>query len=64
MLDYYAFTGPFAQRIAEGLLTTPQKVVQYVQDYRAAGCDHLVLLPAVAALKMSWYLPPAGTRTK
>jgi alkanesulfonate monooxygenase SsuD/methylene tetrahydromethanopterin reductase-like flavin-dependent oxidoreductase (luciferase family) len=26
MRDYYAFTGPFAERIAEALLTTPQAV--------------------------------------
>jgi alkanesulfonate monooxygenase SsuD/methylene tetrahydromethanopterin reductase-like flavin-dependent oxidoreductase (luciferase family) len=51
MRDYYAFTGPFASRIAEGLLTTPQSVVQFVRGYAEAGCDHLVLLPAVAELE-------------
>ena len=50
MLDYYAFTGPFAKRIAEGLLTTPQAVTQFVRGYAEAGCDELVLFPAVAAL--------------
>ena len=45
--DYYAFTGPFAEKIAEGLLTTPHAVVQYVRGYEDAGCDELVLLPAV-----------------
>ena len=48
MLDYYGFTGPFAQRIAEGLLTTPQEVNQFVRGYAEAGCDELVLFPAVA----------------
>ncbi|MDQ3985204.1 MAG: LLM class flavin-dependent oxidoreductase [Actinomycetota bacterium] len=48
MLDYYAFTGPFAERIAEGLLTTPQSVNQFVRDYAEAGCDELVLFPAVS----------------
>jgi len=48
MLDYYAFTGPFAAKITEGLLTTPQSVVQFVRGYAEAGCDHLVLLPAVS----------------
>jgi alkanesulfonate monooxygenase SsuD/methylene tetrahydromethanopterin reductase-like flavin-dependent oxidoreductase (luciferase family) len=48
--DYYAFTGPFAEKIAAGLLTTPQGVVQHVRAYADAGCDHLVLLPAVAQL--------------
>jgi alkanesulfonate monooxygenase SsuD/methylene tetrahydromethanopterin reductase-like flavin-dependent oxidoreductase (luciferase family) len=47
MLDYYAFTGPFAERIAEGLLTTPQQVASQVRGYAEAGCDELVLLPAV-----------------
>jgi alkanesulfonate monooxygenase SsuD/methylene tetrahydromethanopterin reductase-like flavin-dependent oxidoreductase (luciferase family) len=50
MLDYYAFTGPFAEKIAEGLLTTPQAVLQQVRGYAEAGCDDLVLLPAVADL--------------
>lgn len=47
---YYAFTGPFAERIATGLLTTPQAVVAFVRGYAEAGCDHLVLFPAIAAL--------------
>jgi alkanesulfonate monooxygenase SsuD/methylene tetrahydromethanopterin reductase-like flavin-dependent oxidoreductase (luciferase family) len=48
--DYYAFTGPFAEKIAAGLLSTPQGVVQHVRAYADAGCDHLVLLPAVAEI--------------
>jgi alkanesulfonate monooxygenase SsuD/methylene tetrahydromethanopterin reductase-like flavin-dependent oxidoreductase (luciferase family) len=50
MLDYYAFTGPFAEKIAEGLLTTPHAVLQQIRGYAEAGCDELVLLPAVADL--------------
>jgi alkanesulfonate monooxygenase SsuD/methylene tetrahydromethanopterin reductase-like flavin-dependent oxidoreductase (luciferase family) len=45
--DYYAFTGPFAEKIAEGLLTTPQSVAAQVRGYAEAGCDELILLPAV-----------------
>ena len=48
MLDYYAFTGPFAERIAEGLLTTPQQIAAQIRGYAEAGCDELVLLPAVS----------------
>jgi alkanesulfonate monooxygenase SsuD/methylene tetrahydromethanopterin reductase-like flavin-dependent oxidoreductase (luciferase family) len=48
--DYYSFTGPFAERIVEENLTTPQKVVQFVRGYREEGCDELVLLPTVADL--------------
>lgn len=50
LLDYYAFTGPFAQRIADGLLTTPLEVRAFLQGYADAGCDHVILLPAVADL--------------
>ncbi len=46
--DYYAFTGPFAERIAAGLLTTPQDIAQFVRGYEEAGCDELVLFPTVA----------------
>jgi alkanesulfonate monooxygenase SsuD/methylene tetrahydromethanopterin reductase-like flavin-dependent oxidoreductase (luciferase family) len=45
---YYGFTGPFASKIAEGMLATPQAVAQFVRGYAEAGCDELVLLPAVA----------------
>ena len=51
MKDYYAFTGPFAERIAAGLLTTPQAVAQFARGYEEAGCDELVLFPAVPDLK-------------
>jgi alkanesulfonate monooxygenase SsuD/methylene tetrahydromethanopterin reductase-like flavin-dependent oxidoreductase (luciferase family) len=48
--DYYAFTGPFAERIAAGLLTSPQAVAQFMRGYQDAGCDQLVLFPTVADL--------------
>jgi alkanesulfonate monooxygenase SsuD/methylene tetrahydromethanopterin reductase-like flavin-dependent oxidoreductase (luciferase family) len=48
--DYYAFTRPYAERIAAGLLTTPQAIVQFVRGYEDAGCDELILYPAVADL--------------
>jgi alkanesulfonate monooxygenase SsuD/methylene tetrahydromethanopterin reductase-like flavin-dependent oxidoreductase (luciferase family) len=51
MRDYYAFAGPFAEKIAAGLLTTRQSVVQFIRGYAEAGCDELVLLPAVAELE-------------
>jgi alkanesulfonate monooxygenase SsuD/methylene tetrahydromethanopterin reductase-like flavin-dependent oxidoreductase (luciferase family) len=46
--DYYAFTGPFAARIAAGNLTSGQAVRDFVRGYAEAGCDHLVLLPTVS----------------
>lgn len=48
---YYAFTGPFAEKIAAGLLTTPQAIVQYVRGYQEEGCDELILFPTVAGLE-------------
>lgn len=48
MRHYYAFTGPFAERVTAGLLTTPKAVREHVHGYAEAGCDELVLLPAVA----------------
>lgn len=48
--DYYAFTGPFAEKIAAANLTTPQAVKDFVRGYEEAGCDELVLLPTVADL--------------
>ena len=50
MKDYYAFTGPFAEKIATGLLTNPQAIAQFMRGYEEAGCDELVLFPAVAEL--------------
>jgi alkanesulfonate monooxygenase SsuD/methylene tetrahydromethanopterin reductase-like flavin-dependent oxidoreductase (luciferase family) len=46
--DYYAFTGPFAQRIADGLLTEPLGLRELLDGYADAGCDHLILFPTVA----------------
>jgi alkanesulfonate monooxygenase SsuD/methylene tetrahydromethanopterin reductase-like flavin-dependent oxidoreductase (luciferase family) len=46
--DYYAFTGPFAQRIADGLLTEPLMLREFLDGYADAGCDHLILFPTVA----------------
>lgn len=48
--DYYAFTGPFVERIVEGLLTTPQAIAQQARGYAEAGCDELVMFPAVSDL--------------
>lgn len=50
LLDYYAFTGPFAERIAAMNLTSPRAVLDHLRGYDEAGCDELVLLPTVASL--------------
>ncbi|HXF57819.1 MAG TPA: LLM class flavin-dependent oxidoreductase [Actinomycetota bacterium] len=48
--DYYAFTGPFAEKVAAACLTTPQAVRDFVRGYEEAGCDELVLFPTVTDL--------------
>ncbi len=48
--DYYAFTGPFAEKVAAANLTTPAAVTDFVRGYEEAGCDELVLLPTVSEL--------------
>lgn len=48
MRDYYAFTGSFADKVAEQMLSTPQAVVAFVKGYADAGCDEVVLFPAVS----------------
>src|SRR6266545_3437734 len=45
---YYAFTGPFAERVAAGLLDSPKALREQVSGYAEAGCDELVLLPATS----------------
>ncbi len=46
--DYYAFTGAFAERIAQEALTSPRAVTEFVAGYADAGCHELVLFPTVA----------------
>ena len=48
--DYYAFTGPFAEKIAEGLLTTPQAINGFIRGYEDAGCDEMILYPTLPQL--------------
>jgi alkanesulfonate monooxygenase SsuD/methylene tetrahydromethanopterin reductase-like flavin-dependent oxidoreductase (luciferase family) len=48
--DYYAFTGPFAEKIAAGNLTSARAVKDFVRGYEEAGCDELVLFPTVGEL--------------
>ena len=48
--EYYSFTGPFVERIVSELLCTPQSIAQFIRGYEEAGCDDLVLFPAVPDL--------------
>ena len=49
--DYYAFTGPFAEKIAAGNLTSARAIRDFVRGYEEAGCDELILFPTVADLE-------------
>jgi alkanesulfonate monooxygenase SsuD/methylene tetrahydromethanopterin reductase-like flavin-dependent oxidoreductase (luciferase family) len=48
---YYAFTGPFAEKIAAGNLTSPGAIADFIRGYDDAGCDELVLFPTVSSLE-------------
>ena len=45
LMDYYAFIGPFAEKVAEGALTNPDKVRGAMAAFEQAGCDELLLFP-------------------
>lgn len=62
LAEYYAFTGHFAERIVEGLLTSPQAIAQFARGYAEAGCDELVLFPAVAEIEQLGRLADALER--
>jgi alkanesulfonate monooxygenase SsuD/methylene tetrahydromethanopterin reductase-like flavin-dependent oxidoreductase (luciferase family) len=46
--DYYAFTGPFAERIVAANLTSARAIKDFIRGYEQEGCDELVLLPTVS----------------
>src|ERR1700693_5479632 len=48
---YYAFTGPFAEKIAAGNLTSPGAIADFIRGYEDAGCDELVLFPTVSGME-------------
>ena len=48
--DYYAFTGPFAERVVAANLTSARAVKDFLRGYEEAGCDELVLFPTVAEI--------------
>jgi len=48
---YYRFVGPFAERIADGLLTSAGEIEELAGGYAEAGCDELVLFPTVPRLQ-------------
>lgn len=49
--DYYAFTGPFAERIVAENLTSARAVKDFIRGYEEAGCDELVLFSTTPGLE-------------
>jgi alkanesulfonate monooxygenase SsuD/methylene tetrahydromethanopterin reductase-like flavin-dependent oxidoreductase (luciferase family) len=49
--DYYAFTGPFAEKIAAANLTSPRAIKDFVRGYEEEGCDELILFPTVPEIE-------------
>jgi hypothetical protein len=48
--DYYAFTGPFAEKVAAGNLTNARAIRDFIRGYEEEGCDELILLPTVSGI--------------
>ncbi|MGK5641164.1 LLM class flavin-dependent oxidoreductase [Streptomyces sp. URMC 126] len=46
--EYYAFAGPFAQRIASMAVTDRKELVDLAQSHAETGCDELILMPCSA----------------
>jgi alkanesulfonate monooxygenase SsuD/methylene tetrahydromethanopterin reductase-like flavin-dependent oxidoreductase (luciferase family) len=57
--NYYRFVGPFAERIADGILTSREAIAELAAGYEEAGCDELVLFPTVAAIEQLHLLAEA-----
>jgi alkanesulfonate monooxygenase SsuD/methylene tetrahydromethanopterin reductase-like flavin-dependent oxidoreductase (luciferase family) len=51
MRHYYAFTGPFAERLAAGMLASAQEIGEFCRAYTEAGCDHLCIFPTIASIE-------------
>jgi alkanesulfonate monooxygenase SsuD/methylene tetrahydromethanopterin reductase-like flavin-dependent oxidoreductase (luciferase family) len=46
--DYYAFAGPYADRVAAGALTSEGAVRERIAQMSEVGCDELILFPCSA----------------
>jgi alkanesulfonate monooxygenase SsuD/methylene tetrahydromethanopterin reductase-like flavin-dependent oxidoreductase (luciferase family) len=47
LLDYYSFVGWKAEMATRSVLTDVTALREFMADYRAAGCDELILFPCV-----------------
>jgi alkanesulfonate monooxygenase SsuD/methylene tetrahydromethanopterin reductase-like flavin-dependent oxidoreductase (luciferase family) len=45
LVDYYSFLGRKVEAAIRSVLTDPARLRDFVAEYRAAGCDELILIP-------------------
>lgn len=48
LVDYYSFIGPFAEKVAEGALTSLEKTRGALRAFADAGCDEVLMFPCSA----------------
>lgn len=46
--EYYAFAGPYAERVVDETVLGPDAVAEAIAAHAAAGCDELIFFPATA----------------
>jgi len=47
LLDYYAYAGAHVERIAASALPSVEAIQTAIEEFDAAGCDQLIISPAV-----------------
>ena len=47
LLDYYAYAGAHAERIAASTLLSVEAIQTAIEEFESAGCDELIIAPAV-----------------
>lgn len=48
--EYYAFAGPYAERVASSVPTTPAALKDAISSFEQAGADELILWPCIGDL--------------
>lgn len=59
---YYAFAGPYAERVAAGALTSAEAVRERIVQMTDAGCDELLMFPCSAGLDQVELLAEASLK--
>ena len=47
LLDYYAYAGVHAEQIAASTLLSVEAIQTAIEEFETAGCDQLIIAPAV-----------------